>query len=55
MKLSAPTMIVFLISLVIAVLGLLQRYAGISLPLESFHVMLTAWIVLFIGNVMKGL
>lgn len=55
MNLSAPTMIVFLISLVLAVLGLLSYYAGIALPLGSFHLMLAAWIVLVAGNVMKGI
>lgn len=55
MKLSAPTMIVFLISVVIAVLGLLGRYMGISMPLENFHIMLVAWLVLAAGCVMKGI
>ena len=54
MKLSAPTMIVFLISVVIAVLALLGRYMGIAMPLENFHVMLVAWLVLAAGCVMKG-
>lgn len=55
MNLSAPTMIVFLISLVVAVLGLLSHYAGVSLPLGSFHIMLVAWIILAAGNLMKGM
>jgi len=55
MKLSAPTTIVFLISLVIAIIGLLGRYAGISMPLENFHIMLVAWIVLSAGCLMKGI
>ena len=55
MKLSAPTTIVFLISLVIAIIGLLGRYAGISMPIENFHIMLVAWIVLSAGCLMKGI
>ncbi len=55
MKLSAPTMIVFLISLVVAVLGLLGHYAEVNMPLGNFHIMLTAWIVLAAGCVMKGI
>ncbi len=55
MKLSAPTVIVFLISLVVAVLGLLSYYAGMTLPLSSYHLMLVAWVVLTVGVVMKGL
>lgn len=55
MNLSAPTMIVFLVSVVLAVLGLLTRYAGISIGLESFHWALLAYIVLAVGNLMKGL
>ena len=55
MKLSAPTTIVFLISVVIAVVGLLGRYAGIAMPLENFHIMLVAWLVLAAGCMMKGI
>ena len=55
MNLSAPTMIVFLISVVIAILGLAVKYAGISLPLGDFHIMLVAWLVLAAGCVMKGI
>jgi hypothetical protein len=55
MKLSAPTMVVFLISVAIAVLGLLARYAGVTIiPLENFHLMLVAWLVLAAGCVLKG-
>lgn len=55
MNLSAPTMIVFLISLVVAVLGLLGYYAGIGMPVGNFHIMLVAWLVLAAGCVMKGI
>jgi len=55
MNLSAPTMVVFLISVVLAILGLLGYYAGIGLPIASFHIMLVAWIVLAAGVMMKGI
>jgi hypothetical protein len=55
MNLSAPTMIVFIISVVVAILALLVQYAGVSLPLGSFHIMLVAWIVLAAGCLMKGI
>ncbi|MEZ5870743.1 MAG: hypothetical protein R3D32_02635 [Nitratireductor sp.] len=55
MNLSAPTMIVFLISVVLAIVALLVRYAGISLVLESFHWALLAYVVLAAGNLLKGL
>ena len=55
MNLSAPTMIVFLISLALAIVALLVQYAGIALPIGSFHLMLVAWIVLAAGCLMKGI
>lgn len=55
MNLSAPTMIVFLISVILAILGLVAMYGGMSLFLAPFYWMLLAWIVLAVGNLMKGL
>jgi hypothetical protein len=55
MNLSAPTMIVFIVSVVLAVLGILVRYAGMSLGLEAFHWALLAYIVLAAGNLLKNL
>lgn len=55
MNLSAPTQMVFIISVVLAILGLVGRYAGVDLFFSNFHIMLTAWIVLAAGSVMKGL
>jgi cadmium resistance protein CadD (predicted permease) len=55
MNLSAPTIVVFLISVVIAVISLLARYAGMSLVLEPFHWALLAYVVLALGNLLKGL
>lgn len=55
MNLSAPTMIVFLISVVLAVISLLVFYGNMSLGLGAFHWALLAYIVLAVGNLMKGL
>lgn len=57
MNLNAPTQIVFIISLVLAVLALLGAI-GISLPVIGGHaiwVALAAYVVLAAGNLMKGL
>jgi hypothetical protein len=55
MNLSAPTMVVFLISVVLAVIGLLVRYGGMSLGLEAFHWAILAYIVLAVGNLVRNL
>lgn len=55
MNLNAPTQIVFLISLVLAVLALLSAF--ITLPVVSGNalwVALVAYAVLAFGNLMKG-
>jgi hypothetical protein len=56
MNLSAPTMPIFLISLILAILAVLGVY--IDLPVISgnaFWVAVIAYIVLLVGNVAKGL
>lgn len=56
MKLSAPTQIVFIISLVIAILGVLAGMAIIpSLPIASFWVVVIAYVVLALGNLLRGM
>lgn len=55
MNLSAPTMVIFLISVVLAIISLLVAYGGMSLGLSSFHWALLAYIVLAAGNLMKGI
>ena len=57
MKLSAPTQLVFYVSLVLAVLALLAAL-GISIPVVSGNAMWTALIsygVLAAGNLLKGM
>ncbi|MEE8357706.1 MAG: hypothetical protein V3R33_10400 [Anaerolineales bacterium] len=56
MKLTPPTQNVFYISVVLAVLGILGNL--ISIPFVSgyaFWFVVVAYVVLFLGNTMKGL
>lgn len=56
MNLSAPTMPVFLISLILAVLAIIGRFADIPLISDNvFSVAIIAYVVLLVGNVAKGL
>lgn len=55
MKLTPPTKIVFWISVLLAVLGLVGRY--MSVPFLSdyyFYFVLVGYIVLALGNILKG-
>lgn len=56
MKLTPPTQVTFLIALILGVLGIVGKF--ISLPLISPHafwLVVLGWLVLVLGNVMKGL
>lgn len=56
MNLSAPTMPIFMISLILAILAVLSVY--IAIPVVSgnaFWVAVIAYVVLLVGNVAKGL
>jgi hypothetical protein len=57
MNLSAPTTVIFWISVILFILSLVAQYAGIGdmLYLKPVHWSWLAWIVLAAGNVMKGL
>ncbi len=56
MNLSAPTMVVFLISLAIAVLGLLAGLGILSIiPISAFWLMTIGYVVLAAGTLMKGI
>ena len=57
-NLSAPTLPVFLLSVILAVIALLVHYAGVSIPYVGkhvFEVLLIAYAALFAGNILKGL
>lgn len=56
MTLSAPTKLVFLISLVIAILGLLAGLGIFAIiPLSAFWLMTIAYVVLAAACMLKGI
>ena len=55
MNLSAPTQIVFLVSLVIAVVGVLAGLAIIpGLPISALWIVTAGYVVLALGCLLKG-
>ncbi len=55
MNLSAPTMPVFLVSLILAVLAVASKFVAIPvIGANAFWVAVIAYIVLLVGNVAKG-
>jgi hypothetical protein len=55
MKFSAPSVLVFIISLVVAVIGALQALGTVAfIPLESVWIMAVAYAVLAAGCLFKG-
>ena len=62
MRLSPPSFIIFLLSLILAALVILGTYFGIKVPVLSditsgkgFEVLLVAYLLLFFGVVVRGL
>lgn len=56
MNLSAPTMPIFIISLILAILAILGVYMAIPIVSgNAFWVAIIAYVVLLVGNVAKGL
>jgi len=58
MNLSAPTLPIFLISVILAVLAALVFYAGVKIPLVSGNAFATlgiGYILLLAGNLFKGI
>jgi len=62
MRLSPPSFVIFLISFILAGLVILAKYFGITVPVlsditagKSFEVLLLAYILLFVGVVVRGL
>jgi len=56
MKLSAPSYLIFLLSVILVVLVVLSRYFGVEIPVlttivarSPFEIMLVAWALLFLG------
>jgi len=53
-----PTLPVFLLSVILAVVALLVHYAGVSIPYVGkhvFEVLVIAYAALFAGNILKGI
>jgi len=58
MKLSALTLVVFLISVIIAALVVAVKYFGVPIPYvanNTFEALLIAYVLLLIGNLFPGL
>ena len=59
MRLNPPTIAIFLISLTLALLALVTKlgFLGVPcyLPHQEFWLAITAYIVLMVGNIVRGL
>ena len=56
LNLSAPTVPIFIISVILAILALLGHFVAIPfVTIYQFWIAILAYVVLFIGCVMKGL
>jgi hypothetical protein len=57
MPLSAPTAIVFGIAVIIAIVGLLAALTTVVsfIPVSAFWIMTVAFVVLALGNLLKGM
>ncbi len=59
MRLNPPSLVIFLISFVLAVLALITKLGFIPipryLPHQEFWLAITAYVTLMIGNLVRGL
>ncbi len=59
MRLNPPTVIIFMISLLLAVLALMTKLQIVPiprhLPHQEFWLAITAYFTLMVGNIVKGL
>lgn len=59
MRLNPPTVVIFLISLVLAVLALITKQGFVHipryLPHQEFWLAIVAYITLMVGNLVRGL
>ena len=55
MSLSAPKQIVFIISVVLAVLGVLSIYGIFGVGVPGSTLLLAGYVLLLLGNLLKGL
>jgi hypothetical protein len=57
MNLSPPSQVTFILSVILAVLALLVRYADVAIPVvsgNSFETMLVAFLLLLAGVLFRG-
>ena len=57
MRLTPPTNTTFMISVLLAVLAIVGQFVHMvssSIPISMFWVAIAAYIVLFLGNVLRG-
>jgi hypothetical protein len=55
MNLSPPTTIVFIVSLILAALGVIGKFAAIPFITEQgFWVAIIAYVILAVGNLFRG-
>jgi len=57
MNISAPRQITLIISVVIALVALVARYSGVTIPIigeHPFGTLLIGYLVLLVGNLFKG-
>jgi len=58
MRLNSPSLLVFLISVVLAAAVVATQYLGASIPFISqyaFSTLLVAYMLLFLGNLVRGM
>jgi hypothetical protein len=55
MFLTPPTMMTFLISVAIAVLAIALPYLPVHIPVDRFVILAAGYIVLFLGNLIRGI
>ena len=55
MRLSPPTKVIFLVSLVFFVIGVLNHFGVYTVPIVAAWAFLVAWVVLAAGCVLKGI
>lgn len=59
MRLNPPTLVLFLISLTLAVLALISKFGILPMPSyiphQEFWLAITAYLTLMVGNIVNGL
>lgn len=53
--LTPPTRLIFVLSVILAVLSLMSNYGNLGLPLSAYVLMALAYLALLLGNLVRGL